>query len=502
MNRMLPLVPTAALLLCGADGALIAGTAPAPLAFTVNTAADTPDTNPTDGLCADAAGNCSFRAALQESAGAPRIVTFAVQGAVQYGDDIPALADDSTIDGGGAGVQAAPGAAATLALGERSVLKNLNLSGIDVWLVGSDNTVTGCQILDAGRGITVDGHGNRIGGAAAGERNVISGHEAEGIRIDAGSAAVLGNYIGTDATGTVARPNRWGVVIEPSANLPAGSSVIGGDADGEGNLISGNRADGIRVTNPSFDGERMFVAVTGNRIGTDAPGEKALPNGGGGVVIFGPTSGRIEDNLISGNRLGISLVGGTYFSRSPRAFDISGNIIGAGADGQTAIPNRGHGVLLTGGCNKTRIGADRRGRGVGNVIAYNSGDGIRLTGSPPFTPEQNTIRLNRMGGNGGAGIRILKKRTQGRIQPPRLLRVSGGRARGTARPGQVVDIYVADRDPSGSGEGVTHVGSGEAGADGRFSIVLAGISPGDRLTATATDRKGNTSEFARNRRVP
>ena len=35
--------------------------------FTVNTQADTPDANLSDGICADASGNCSLRAALMES---------------------------------------------------------------------------------------------------------------------------------------------------------------------------------------------------------------------------------------------------------------------------------------------------------------------------------------------------------------------------------------------------------------------------------------------------
>ena len=35
--------------------------------FTVNTQADTPDANLSDGICADASGNCSLRAAVMES---------------------------------------------------------------------------------------------------------------------------------------------------------------------------------------------------------------------------------------------------------------------------------------------------------------------------------------------------------------------------------------------------------------------------------------------------
>jgi CSLREA domain-containing protein len=43
----------------------------ASLAFTVNTTADAHDTHPGDGTCADAAGQCSLRAALEEAAASP-----------------------------------------------------------------------------------------------------------------------------------------------------------------------------------------------------------------------------------------------------------------------------------------------------------------------------------------------------------------------------------------------------------------------------------------------
>src|SRR5690348_18498020 len=39
----------------------------APLAFTVNTTADAHDAHPGDGICADAAGKCTLRAAIEEA---------------------------------------------------------------------------------------------------------------------------------------------------------------------------------------------------------------------------------------------------------------------------------------------------------------------------------------------------------------------------------------------------------------------------------------------------
>ena len=59
-------------------------------------------------------------------------------------------------------------------------------------------------------GIIIGGtsNGNQIGGTSAGDRNVISGNKY-GVRAYLGSdsISVLGNYIGTDATGLIALGN-------------------------------------------------------------------------------------------------------------------------------------------------------------------------------------------------------------------------------------------------------------------------------------------------------
>ena len=49
-----------------------------------------------------------------------------------------------------------------------------------------------------------------------------------------GTATIRGNYIGTDASGSLALPNGFGV------NCSLASVVVGGSGAGEGNLISGN----------------------------------------------------------------------------------------------------------------------------------------------------------------------------------------------------------------------------------------------------------------------
>jgi hypothetical protein len=78
---------------------------------------------------------------------------------------------------------------------------------------------------------------------------VINNFSGNGIELDANGNNVLGgNYIGTDVTGAVARPN-GGYGVEMTSGL---SNTIGGTAVGAGNVISGNAKGGIRITGSSF----------------------------------------------------------------------------------------------------------------------------------------------------------------------------------------------------------------------------------------------------------
>ncbi len=72
---------------------------------------------------------------------------------------------------------------------------------------------------------------------------MISGNQfGYGIQILNGSSGneILGNYIGTDATGLHALGNFFGIFLED-----APFTSIGGTTPGAGNVISGNTIDGI-----------------------------------------------------------------------------------------------------------------------------------------------------------------------------------------------------------------------------------------------------------------
>ena len=62
-----------------------------------------------------------------------------------------------------------------------------------------------------------------------------------------------------------------------------------------------------------------------------------------------------------------------------------------------------------------------------------------------------------------------------------------------------MEIFLADNDPSGHGEGPTFITS-VVSVGSSFTVPICGedLSAGDKITATATDTNGSTSEFAAN----
>ena len=120
--------------------------------------------------------------------------------------------------------------------------------------------------------------GVRIGGATAAARNVISGNGLSGVAILGAltkSNKVLGNFIGTDVTGTLDRGNGSdGVLISGGSK----NNLIGGAVFAARNVISGNGSDGVEISGAGTTGNK----VKGNYVGLNAAGNSALGNSGDG----------------------------------------------------------------------------------------------------------------------------------------------------------------------------------------------------------------------------
>lgn len=308
---------------------------------------------------------------------------------------------------------------------QRNVISG-NTVGIDFVPGSGNNIVEGNYI-----GTTVDGTSaignkfniqirgsinNRIGGSTPEQRNIIAGAffeqvngvntggsgivltagtNSSGVSVNPSGNVIQGNYIGTDVSGAVSLTNeRAGVLLLFGAN----NNLVGGKADGEGNLISGNGLYGIFMQG-SDTGPVNSNLIQGNFIGTNASGTSALPNEVGIWIMGNSDANRIGTNgtasggnLISGNSAsGILILEGDENQ-------VKGNLIGTDVDGLQAVPNeRGIEVQsnsnIVGGTNPE----DR------NIISGNNMFGIFLNESVDNQVFGNFIGTDITGGTAIAG---------------------------------------------------------------------------------------------------
>jgi hypothetical protein len=305
-----------------------------------------------------------------------------------------------------------------------------NTSGTGINVAGDDNViegnfigtdVTGLKPLGNGVGVSLNGSSNTVGGTIAAARNVISGNEKTGIivaSVNIGgespteSVVVEGNYIGTDATGLNALPNRVGVTLDGTHDC-----TIGGATAGAGNLISGNAAAGVVVTASARFFQASGNLVSGNLIGTDVTGQAPLGNGTAGVVLgqgpptenLGVVTGNIiggrvpgAGNVISGNTRG----GIEIYGAETTANVVAGNRIGTDSAGSAPLPNL-NGVAIYDAASRNTIGGTAA--GAMNVISGNLSDGVQVSGT---NTSANAVRGNVIGTNAD-GTAALPNATNG-----------------------------------------------------------------------------------------
>ncbi|MCI0447883.1 hypothetical protein L0152_32290, partial [bacterium] len=228
--------------------------------------------------------------------------------------------------------------------------------------IGTDITGT-IALGNSGNGIEIDSPNNTVGGAAAGSINIISGNIV-GIRlstVEATGNLIQGNYIGTDVSGLLDVGNGTGVSIN------ANNNAVGGTTSILRNIISGN-GSGIQITNCTDN------FIQGNFIGTDVSGTASIANNAAGVIILAAANNTIggsttgAGNVISGNDFfGLVIAENTSSSNQ-----VIQNFIGTQSDGVNPLGNGIHGIYFGNPAgtfaNNNLIES--------NTIAFNSGDGI------------------------------------------------------------------------------------------------------------------------------
>ena len=359
--------------------------------------------------------------------------------------------------------------------------------------------------------------------------NVAAGDDAILFSAGAGGLATE-NFIGARADGT-----------DPDVTL-AGSRIAGtgihvgtGAADVTDNFVAWIEDSGIHIENASV--------VAGNdvyRAGLATENDDA-------ITLEGSTGQAIT---VRRNRVDFSNAYGIESWQAPGPFTIEDNTIANTGKLNVASGEIG-GIRVFGDNSIVRQNIVTGAQGAGIVVAYRSNSGI--------SSKQNRISKNAVYGNGGLGIDLDHLTLAGNPNGDGVSLNNGGTAAttqnieidfpvldlaeitgpnltltGFARPGTVIELFIAAVDPTGFGEGQTYLvtmtesGTGAGGDDGfadldatvgsysgpinglnqgmdaaaslfQFVIPLAsmpGVGVGTTLTATARDSLNNTSEFS------
>ena len=276
----------------------------------------------------------------------------------------------------------------------------------------------GVSVIEGAHDNVIGGDtGTSPGGSCTGACNLISGN-GNGVYLNQpGTTAntILGNYIGTNASGNAGVANEFGVAI-----LSASGNTVGGDTPEARNIISGNVFDGVLITDESNQGAADDNAVSGNYIGVLTSGDMPLPNQRYGVNIrahragLGVSGNVVEGNVVSGNTLLGVRVWADLAGAVADGNVIRGNTIGLNASSTAAIPNSSGVEISSGGPDQVVMNTVVGGPDSddANLISGNLSHGItvRGAGATANTLENNIIGLDASAtmplGNGFFGVRV------------------------------------------------------------------------------------------------
>jgi CSLREA domain-containing protein len=441
-----------------------------PADFRVDTMADTVDAAIGDGMCADAAGDCSLRAAVQEAnaQGGTQVIALAAGGwypltAMGVDEDLASTGDlDITarihLQGMGATIEP---------MGDRA----FDVTSMGA-LIADHLTITGGHVVDASGGAI------RSAGMVRLSDSMVTDSVAEGTGASGGGLFNDGGYLEVRCTTiTGCSADRAGGAIEANAGITVVASSEmrrndAGDAPGNGGALhltgmgTVDVIDGVVADNTaSREGGGLWNSSTGTlRVdGTEIRDNDALgtaaDDGGGGVFNDGGylsiTDAYIHHNTAiqgSGSGGGLFNLGGTMQVARTRVEDNRSTRAGGGIEasaGYTAIrasrvsanatgasPGNGGGLHLTGVGDVLVVGsifsdnlASAEGGGLWNSaggvmhvldtqVRRNTaqGDGADQGGGGLFNDggelvvQGGTVRLNHATGASGSGGGILNDR--------------------------------------------------------------------------------------------
>ncbi|MEO6064398.1 MAG: hypothetical protein ABIP49_01275, partial [Lysobacterales bacterium] len=339
-----------------------------------------------------------------------------------------------------------------------------------------------------------------------------------GIFLDTVAAhRIEGCYIGTDPTGTIARPNNeFGILV----NNRAGAYVIGGLTPDTRNLISGNGFDGMHFQLGSQALPSNGMKVQGNLFGTTASGtDLLLSNRFQLALAIGP--GGAQDISIGGSDPNARNVFAGSSTSPMLLFDQNGDAVGPSFAGTVVQGNLfgtnalGTAALGSAVARNILVGTNARGLTIGGTVAGaanrlgSGGEGIALGG-------RANILGNSIDNHAGLGI------TFG--EPTRVPNDAGDpdTAAGNNRQnfpeisaynGSNQVTYRVDSAPANSvypirveffraseDEGLQLLGSDSyllaEAQTSKLVVLTTPAAASDVIVATAIDANGNSSEFS------
>ncbi|HRP37348.1 MAG TPA: hypothetical protein PLS50_06090, partial [Candidatus Dojkabacteria bacterium] len=337
--------------------------------FVVDSSADDADFSIGDGFCDtnDSVGDgpCTFRGEIQESdvtvddvaitfnipgAGVHTLVPATIYPSITKSIVIDATTETGTvcststlmvelngmsIGGGADGLQISTTSSSNITI-KGLVIQNFNGPGITLTGSTAGTAAITCNIigLDSDK-VTINANENgimvgdnftaTIGGLTADERNVISGNTTTGISVSGnGITNIIGNYIGTAATGTQNKGNNIGI------QLSSGMDTI------DNNVISYNTT-GIKL-HGGYNDTIGPLEITNNIIGLDADGVSPAGNGTGIYFTTGDqTEGywgnstiEISGNTISDNQMPFNNTNLSFEGHAFEGIVFDNNRIGVG----------------------------------------------------------------------------------------------------------------------------------------------------------------------------
>ncbi len=269
--------------------------AAATLTFQVTTTTDAPDASPGDGICADAAGQCTLRAAVQEADAQPSGSTITIlvpAGTFPLKLGVLSLTANTitvqgtgatTVDGRNASQVFNIGPAASVTLGQLAIIDGNASLGGGIQNAGTltlTNSTVAASVANNGGGI-YNQQGATLALAGTTVSQNVAGRDGGGIANNGGTlqlslSTVAGNKASLAGGGIV---DFFGTVSVSQSTI-AGNAATGRNSEGGGGIANG---DGTLTVDKS--------TISGN----------STSGGTGGSAIFNILTTSVSNSTISGN---------------------------------------------------------------------------------------------------------------------------------------------------------------------------------------------------------